>query len=357
MSQLLRADHAMDAPQPHTDEPRGTVKRAYRPTPTHVVAGVVLVLLVVSQVAVTSSFFSASTLSTLTPLVGVLVLVAVGQALVVSTGGIDLSLPGTVTVMGAIVLKQSGGTDGGLLGALLLCVAACVVIGLVNGLLVEALGLNSLVVTLAVGQLVAGGTQIYRGAVPPVQEVPPALADLAGADVGGVSWILLLGVVLAVLATAFLHRTVPGRRLVAASTAERAASLTGIRARGYRIGAYVLAALAYGVAGVLAAGATRTPDLTLGDPYLLTSVVAVVLGGAVLTGGRVSPVATLLGAVFIAVLDFDLRVQGLSAGARMTVQGAVLVLGLALIHGVQGRATLARALRRSARRPDAQPSR
>jgi len=86
---------------------------------------------------------------------------------------------------------------------------------------------------------------------------------------------------------------------------------------------------------VLAAGQVGTPDLTLGDPYLLASVVAVVLGGAVLTGGRVSPVATLLGAVFITVLDYDLRVEGYSAGVRLVVQGAVLALGLTLVFVLQ----------------------
>jgi ribose transport system permease protein len=77
-------------------------------------------------------------------------------------------------------------------------------------------------------------------------------------------------------------------------------------------------------------------------------VVAVVLGGAALTGGRVSPVATLMGAVFITVLDFDLRVLGLSPGARLVGQGAVLVLGLSLVNVVRHRAEIGRALRRLA---------
>jgi len=324
------------------------VPRVVPPTPTLVITGAVVLLMAVSRLAVTSSFFTRGTLSTLTPLVGILVLVAIGQAFVISTGGIDLSLPATMTLVGAIVLKQSGGQNGGLLGALVLCAGACIAIGLVNGILVEGLRLNSLVVTLAVGQLVLGYTHLYRGAVPPVQQVPENLAAWATADVGGISCILVASVALAVLATFFLHRVVVGRRLVAGSTAERAAALTGIKAPLYRVAAYVVAALVYGVGGVLAAGQTATPDLTLGDPYLLTSVVAVVLGGAALTGGRVSPGATLMGAVFITVLDFDLRVRGLSAGARLIVQGAVLVLGLSLIHVVRHRAEIGRALRRLA---------
>ncbi|OJU85834.1 MAG: hypothetical protein BGO11_17615 [Solirubrobacterales bacterium 70-9] len=264
----------------------------------------------------------------------------------ISTGGIDLSLPATMTLMGAIVLKQAEGQDGRLLGALVVCAIACVVIGLVNGILVEGLRLNSLVVTLAVGQLVTGYTEVYRGSLPPVQHVPPNLSDWAGADLGGVSYILIVAFVFAVLATWFLHRVVVGRRLVAGSTAERAAVLSGIKAPLYRIAAYVIAALVYGVGGVLAAGQIQIPDLSLGEQYLLTSVVAVVIGGAVLTGGRVSPIATLMGAVFITVLDFDLRVEGYSTGARLIIQGAVLVIGLSLIFAVRNRASIGAALRR-----------
>ncbi|WP_166459600.1 ABC transporter permease [Amycolatopsis pithecellobii] len=322
--------------------------RAIRPTPTLVITGAVVLLTAISQLVVTDGFFSRGSLSTLTPLIGILVLVAVGQAFVISTGGIDLSLPGTMTWVGAIVLEQPKGADGGLFGAVVLCAGVCVLIGLVNGILVEGLGLNSLVVTLAVGQLVLGCTQLYRGAVPQVQRVPDNLAAWATAGIGGVSGILLASVALAVLATFFLHRVVAGRRLVAVSTAKRAAVLTGIRASLYRMAAYVVAALVYGVGGLLAAGQTGTPDLTLGEPYLLTSVVAVVLGGAALTGGRVSPIATLMGAVFVTVLDFDLRVLGLSAGARLIVQGAVLALGLSLINVVRHRAEIGRALRRLA---------
>lgn len=321
--------------------------REFRLTPVWVISAVVVLLLLVSQFVVTSNFFSQGTLSTLTPLVGILVLVATGQAFVISTGGIDLSLPATMTLMGAIVLKQSEGQNSHLLGALVLCAVACIVIGLVNGILVEGLRLSSLVVTLAVGQLVSGYTQLYRGNVPSIQHVPENISTWASTDLGGVSYILIFSCVLAVVATYFLHRVVIGRRLVASSTAERAAVLSGIKAPLYRIAAYVVAALVYGVGGVLAAGQIQTPDLTLGAPYLLTSVVAVVLGGAVLTGGRVSPIATLMGAVFITVLDFDLRVEGYSTGARMIIQGGVLVLGLSLIYVFRNRASIGRALRRS----------
>jgi ribose transport system permease protein len=314
---------------------RGTSRGGFRVTPLTVIAAAVAVLLVVSQVYVTGSFFSHASLSVLTPLIGVMVIVAVGQAFVMGTGGIDLSVPAVMTLMGAIILKQSQGQNGRLAGALVLCLVACIVIGLINGLLVEILRLNALVVTLAVGQLVAGYTRIYSGQVLAYNNVPGDLSSAAGAQVGGISYILIVSVGMAIIGGFYLHRVVSGRRLVISSAAPTTAKLTGVRASGYRVLAYVLAACSYGVGAVLLAGQLGTPDLTLGDPYLLTSIVAVVLGGAALTGGRVSPIATLLGAAFVTILDYDLRVKNYSAGARMLVQGVVLVLALSLPYGLR----------------------
>ncbi|UGS38979.1 ABC transporter permease [Capillimicrobium parvum] len=320
---------------PKTASERSAGRARLRVTPLTVITGAVIVLLAVSQFFVTSNFFKLASLSTLTPLIGIMIIVATGQAFVVSTGGIDLSVPAVMTLMGSIVLKESAQQSDNLPKALLTCAVVCVVIGLLNGVLVEILRLNALVVTLAVGQLVFGAMRLYRGDVLTFTNVPSNLSDAAGADLGGVSYLFIFAILFALASTFFLHRIVPGRRLVASSAAARAATLAGVRARSYRVFAYVLAALAYGIGGVLAAGQVGTPDLTLGDPYLLSSVVAVVLGGAVLTGGRVSPVATLLGAVFITVLDYDLRVKGYSAGVRLIVQGAVLALGLSLVFVIQ----------------------
>ena len=188
-------------------EPEGRQSRirAFRVTPLWVITVAVGVLLIVSQFAVTSQFFARSSLSTLTPLIGILVLVATGQAFVISTGGIDLSVPATITLMGTIVQKASGGANDKLAQTVLLCVVACIAIGLLNGLLVEGLRLNALVVTLAVGQLVSGFTRLYRGEVLQFTDVPPKLASAAGANVGGVSYLLMIAGGVGVLATVFLH--------------------------------------------------------------------------------------------------------------------------------------------------------
>ena len=107
--------------------------------------------------------------------------------------------------------------------------------------------------------------------------------------------------------------------------------MPGTTPRTIRVLAYLGATVLYGVGAVLLSGQLGSPDLTLGGPYQLASIVPVVLGGAILTGGRPDFIATGLGAVFISVLDYDLAVQGYSSGIQEIIQGLVLALGLTAV--------------------------
>jgi ribose transport system permease protein len=310
------------------------------------VLGGVAALVVVAELLLGVSIFSRSSMATLTPLMGVMVIAALGQAMVIGTGGIDLSVPATINLVGSIMLKATGGADDRLWSALFLVALSCAVIGLANGLLVEVMGLNAFVATLATGQLVAGATRLYRGPVLSTTRVPPALSRWARSNVYGISYVLILAAVVVIVSALVLSLSVPGRRLVASSAAKFASRLAGLRSELYRVLVYVMASLLFGLAGVLVAGQIGSPNLTLGNPYLLATVVAVVVGGAALSGGRVDPVATLGGAVFITILNHVITAEGFSSGVAMVAQGLVLALGLAIVYLVQNRAAIARRLHR-----------
>ena len=290
-----------------------------------------LALVFVGVVLLDVNLFSRGSLSTLTPVVGVMMLIALGQAFIIGTGGIDLSIPSTVTLVGIIILKSANGEDGELIKAVLLAMAACFAIGLANGLLVEVTRLDALVVTLATGQLIAGATRMYRGPVLAVSVVPNRLSDFARSDVFQISIILILALVVLALVALWLKFHTSGRRLAASSVARAAAVNTGLAATRQRLTAWVVGTLIVGGGAVLLSGQISTPDLTLGSPYLLTPIVAVVLGGAAITGGRVRPAATALGAVFLMLLEHILRVRGYSSGVALAFQGLVLGVGLTLV--------------------------
>lgn len=292
-------------------------------------ANVALVLVAVLLLDV--NLFNRASLSTLTPVVGVMILMALGQAFIIGTGGIDLSIPATVTLVGIIVLKSANGDNGALVKAILIALAVCVLIGLANGLLVEVTRLDPLVVTLATGQLIAGATRMYRGPVLAVSNVPSDLSDFARSSYGDISVILLLAVVVLVVVALWLKFHTSGRRLAASSVARVAAENSGLAATRQRLQAWMIGTFVVGIGAVLLAGQIATPDLSLGTPYLLTPIVAVVLGGAAITGGRVRPAATALGALFLMLLEHILRVRGYSSGLALAFQGLVLGVGLTLV--------------------------
>jgi ribose transport system permease protein len=252
-----------------------------------------------------------------------------------------------MTLVGVVVLRVAQIEDDRVWLAVAAALGACVLVGVVNGLAVEALSLNPFVATLAIGQVVAGVARYIRGPVPQFTRVPAVLTDRTRWNAEGISVALLVAATLVVVTALTLRSTVWGRRLVASSASKAAATFAGIRATGYRVLTYVASAVLAGLAAILLSGQLGAPDLSLGSPYLLATVVSVVLSGATLTGGRIDPIGVALGAVFITVLDHDLRVRGYSSGFAQLVQAIVLGGGLAAVYVLQHRTELAERIRRA----------
>lgn len=330
--------------------------RRFRLTPRWVIGAAVVLLLILSEVVNSGAFFAKATLSTLTPFVGVMIVASLGQSVVIGAGGIDLSIPATMTFVGVVLLKVSEGKNERLVLAIAIAVALCCVIGLVNGLLVEQLRLNPFVATLAVGQIVSGVARFVRGPVPRFTRVPPLLVQRVRWNLAGISIALLVAVVVMLIGATIFRSTVWGRRLVASSASKPTATLIGLRSSGYRMVTFVTSSAFAGVAAILLSGQLGAPDLSLGSPYLLATVVSVVLSGALLSGGRVDLVGVALGAVFITVLSHDLRVRGYSSGFAQLVQAVVLAGGLSLVYAIRHRSSWAPRLIRAVSRPLPDPA-
>ena len=282
------------------------------------------VVLVVVTVIAFPDTLGFGGLATLTPLIGVLIIAALGQALVIGTGGVDLSSSAVMTLSGVLLIKISHSHDSSLASALVVALLLGLAAGLANGIAVEYLGLNSLVATLAVGEVITGVSTVLLGNSQGAT-VPPAWGTFTGHTLHGVSIILGISVVLAAVLSVVVSRTPLGRRFTASSVSVAAGRYNGLAVRRYRCLAYVGAGLLYSFSGLLLGGEIGSPTITLGDPYQLAVIVAVVLGGATLTGGRLHPGATLAGAVFLALIDQDVAAAGWSTGAQEIVQGLVIV--------------------------------
>lgn len=288
------------------------------------------VLLVVVALAIAPATLSSASLSAALPLTSFLAIVALGQMLVIMTGGIDLSVPSIMTLAAIILVGTAGGSDDKLVQALLTAVAVAALIGLVNGVLVGVLKLNAVIVTLAVGQAVRGLALAYAGGIANESAVPERLSVWATQQFLGVSWIVWVGIGVTVLLTLLLRYSEAGRRFQSVGANPVAAWIAGIHVNTYAVFAYVCAAMLYALGGILLAGFIRSPSLNLGDPYLLAPIAVVVIGGASLTGGLASAISTWGAAFFLTLLSQMLRVLGLSSALQFVAFGGAIVGGMIL---------------------------
>ena len=135
------------------------------------------VLLVVAELIAPETLSGSPLRSGVLPFMTFLAVAALGEMLVIMTGGIDLCIPGVIVLVANVVVGVSSGENGRLPLAILVCLAASAAIGLVNGLLVGVGGLNPLIVTLAVGQIVVGVTVGYARSIANESAVPTALSS------------------------------------------------------------------------------------------------------------------------------------------------------------------------------------
>jgi ribose transport system permease protein len=328
-----RAHHDAEGPTRPPTEAAWRRSLVFRWPWPYRVAWVALVGFVAVCAAAAPKTLGTLSLADVSALAGVLLLGAMGQDLVIMIGGIDLSVPAVMSLAGAILVKSTNGANGQLAKALVEVAIVAIVIGAVNGVLVTVAHLNSLIVTLGINGVVAGAALWWAGTSFSVTgRVPPALANLSSARAGWLSAIAIIGVCAAASAAFVLKHTRVGRNYVAAGANARAAEIIGIRVGAYRIGGFVVAALLFAASGVLLAGYVKTPNLTLGGPYQLLTVVVVALSGAALSGGPTSVLGLVAGSAFLPLLDQFLMVKSLSGGVQAVLQGVVLVVAVAMLQ-------------------------
>jgi ribose transport system permease protein len=274
----------------------------------------------------------SSALAALWPFAAVLMLAAVGQTLVVQQRGIDLSVPGFISLTVILVTHIPNGNSAKLGPAILLAYAISLAAGLVNGLMVTRIGITPIVQTLAMSAVLYGiDLGISQGT--PTQTTS-ALQSFASASVAGIPLPLLIALVAVVVIEFTIKRTTFGRRFEASGANAAAGRAAGLRGNRYQLSAYLGAAVLYCTAGVLLAGIVSQPDPFQGDSYLLPSVAAVALGGTSLLGGAGSVVASAMGAVFLSQLQQFVLATGASAAVQNLVEAGALALAVT-VYGLR----------------------
>lgn len=298
------------------------------------VAGVAVVLVIAA--ITTPDLYQSNNLSLMLFLAGLIGVTAVGQTIVLLTGGIDLSIGAVIGLTTVIVATQTDGRGSALPGAIALALLGGAAVGLANGGLVLLRDVPPFVATFATFVLVQGAiTASTRGA--PSGDIPEALGPIGADKLAGIPVPLWLFAALAVAAAVVLSRSTIGRRLYATGANRRAASLSGVRTGRVIAGAYVVSALLAVFAGLIDAAYIGHVDAQLSRSLNLDSVAAAVIGGVALTGGRGHIGQTAAGVALLAVLLVWMLQLGAGIGGQLAVEGAAILLAAWLQHRTSNR--------------------
>lgn len=262
-------------------------------------------------------------------------LLAVGEMLVLATGGYDLSIGSIVTLVclvSSLLLDNNPANTYPTIGFLVLLSAG---IGLLNGVIVSFLKVPSFIATLGMMLIVRGVARYWVGGAPKgyftdnfrmwgrgfIENVPVfgrfPIGLILLIVIGGIIWYIF-------------HRTNFGKRILAIGDNVRAARLSGIKVNLVRIGAFVLSATLAAIAGVMIGG-TGGVNVTVGDGLEMSAIAACVIGGVVLGGGKGSVINVIFGAYTLQILFSMLNLLGLPKPYKDTVQGALIIAAVAYV--------------------------
>ncbi|TFD90756.1 ABC transporter permease [Cryobacterium serini] len=308
-----------------------------------------LIVIIIVFSALSPNYFTVNNLLQMSAHVAIFAVLGLGMLMVILNGGIDLSVGSTVGLSGIVAGALMQGVEIPALGlklfpsvwvVVLLALATGAFVGFINGVLISRFKVAPFVATLGMLYVVRGVALLITGGLTyPALQGQEALGNTGFNMLGfnrilGVPTGVVIMVVLAILASVLLNRTVFGRWIYASGGNERAAELSGIPVNRVKIRVYVLSGIAAAVAGVIIASELTSANPTAGETFELTAIAAVVIGGASLMGGRGTVRGTLLGAFVIGFLSDGLVIIGVSEYWQMIFKGAVIVLAV-LLNAVQ----------------------
>lgn len=293
-----------------------------------------IVLLLLLGSLYSTSFLSPDYLLQQLQVASFLGLIATGMMLVVLMGQIDLSVPWVVTVGGMMSTAAAGWGPGWEALAIPFGILCGLGIGLVNGIGVAYLRVPSMIFTLGMNAVAQGLMVLRTSGFAPQDHATEAMHVLATGRLLGIPNALFVWAAVGIATTFLLTRTVFGRAVYAIGNRERAAYLSGMPTQRIMMAGFAISGALSGFAGTLLAGYSTKAYQSMGDPYLLPAIAAVVLGGTNILGGRGSYMGTVAGVILITLLQSILSVMQMEEAGRQVIYGVVIILML-LIYGRQ----------------------
>lgn len=276
------------------------------------------------------AFLSGSNLIGILRSVSLIGIMALGMTFVIMTGGIDLSV-GPVSAIAGLVAYFTLLAGHGVIVVLLAGAGLGLLIGIANGLLVASLGLPSIIVTLGSLSIVRGSALLLGGPDLHAIRDQAAYSVIGAGNLDGVPVPVLIFLFLAALAWVLQARTPFGTLVAAVGDNERAAWLSGLNVTTIKAATYGLCGVLAAIAGMIQSAQVHTASATYGKfGTELDVIAAVVLGGTQLSGGAGSVARTLLGVLFLGILNNGMNILNVSIDIQLIAKGIIIALALSL---------------------------
>jgi ribose transport system permease protein len=293
-------------------------------------AMVVVMLLIIADFSYRSARFgTADNLQTIAVAAAPFGLIALGQTLVILTGGIDLSVGSVIALSAMCAAATVKAHPGQLWLAVLVAMSVGLAAGAVNGILVAKVNVPPFIATL--GMLTtASGLAYVVGHGAPINGLPENFGKIANTQIVGVQIPVLVMIVGIIVLALVMTRTSYGMRIYAVGGNPVAAQIAGVKTGRILFSVYALGGMLAGLSGVMLASRVISGPPNLGQGYELDAIAAVVIGGASLLGGRGTIWGTALGLLLIQTLNNGLDILVVPAYWQNVIKGVLIVAAVAV---------------------------
>jgi fructose transport system permease protein len=291
-----------------------------------------LIILIIAFSILTENFLSVDNTSLILQQSVVVGTLALGQTIIILTGGIDLANGAIMVLASLVIAKLAAGGVGQQWPAMFVGLLVCALLGAISGLLVSRLGLPPFIVTLGLLTILQATSRLYTKETLLVDDGPLTFLSQGGYLFG--QFQITVGVVVVLLSVAVLHfaltRTSWGRHVYAVGNNDLAAKRTGINVQRVLLSVYVLAGVLYFLAALQAFGRSPATSPNAFPTANLDTITAVVIGGTSLFGGRGTVLGSYLGALIVLVLQSGLTQAGIDPLYQNIVTGVLVIAAVAL---------------------------
>jgi ribose/xylose/arabinose/galactoside ABC-type transport system permease subunit len=270
----------------------------------------------------TDNFLAANTMWNILLHVSTTALVAIGMTLVIATGGIDLSV-GAVMAIGAVVSTFL--LDYNIIVIIIGTILVCAVIGLFNGAIISYLGVQPIVVTLAIMIAGRGVAQVLTDGYL-VSFSNPAFEWIGKGKILSIPVPVILMFLVAIAAYIIIRYMTFGRYVEAIGDNEQAAALAGLNVKKVKMIVYIVAAALAALAGMIETARLAAADATrIGELIEMDAIAAVVVGGTLMTGGKPFIWGTVFGAILMGIITATFNMNNIPYSYSLVIKAVIIV--------------------------------